>query len=71
MLHLNWFADGTALLETAPQGDRSIPVEVDARTRSALLGLLSDEQASAALAQLFIAGMRHRIPVPHRVEAPV
>jgi hypothetical protein len=56
MLYCNLFADGGALLETVPQGDASMPVNVGEKTAEALAKMLTTPERSAALAQLFLAG---------------
>jgi len=56
MLYVNLFIDGGALLETAPQGDASIPLNLADDTAQALAALLSTPERSAALAQFFLAG---------------
>lgn len=47
--------DGRALLETEPQGDASIPVDLVGH-EGALAGLLATPEVSAALARLYLAG---------------
>src|SRR5947209_5375748 len=56
MLYCNFFADGGALLETAPQGDASTPVKLSEASATVIEGLLDSEQVSAALARLYLAG---------------
>lgn len=56
MLFLNFFSEGGALLETAPQGDASMPVSLTGEDAAIVAGLLSSPEASAALARLYLAG---------------
>jgi hypothetical protein len=56
MLYVNLFADGDALLETVPQGEASIPLNLPDATVEALSALLTCDRMSAALARLFLAG---------------
>jgi hypothetical protein len=58
-LFVNQFEDG-ALLEPSPQGDTPIPVELGEEDLAVLQGLIADDDISRALAQLFLAGVRHR-----------
>lgn len=56
-LYVNLFADrSSALLETTPQGEASIPVNIPAAAGSVVEALLTSEEASSALAALFLAG---------------
>ena len=56
MLWLNVFSDGGALLETVPQGDASMPVQLPAGAEGVIVGLLTSDEVAAALARLFLAG---------------
>jgi hypothetical protein len=57
MLYVNFFADGGALLETAPQGDASQTVSVAPEAARMIEALLQSESVSSALAALFLAGV--------------
>jgi hypothetical protein len=56
MHYVNWFADGTALLEREPQGDANVPVSLPARHEKMLVTLIDSPETSEALAALFLAG---------------
>ena len=56
MLWLNIFADGGSLMETVPQGDASMPVQLPDETAEVIAGLLTSDEVAAALARLFLAG---------------
>lgn len=57
MLYVNLFADGDALLECEPQGDSSIPVVLPQQDAEEVASLLVSDEASAALARLYLAGV--------------
>jgi hypothetical protein len=57
MLFVNLFADGGALVETVPQGETSVPLNLPEETAAALAALLKCDRVSAALARLFLAGV--------------
>lgn len=56
MLYVNLFPDSDALLETVPQGEASIPLKLSEEAAEALVEMVKCDRASAALAQLFLAG---------------
>lgn len=58
MLFLNIFPDDPPLLETVPQGEVSVPVELAAEVEAELVRLLKCDRRSAALAQLVLAGVK-------------
>lgn len=49
--------EGGALLETQPQGDTSVPLQLPDDQAELLAGLLVSPEASAALADLYLAGV--------------
>ena len=57
VLFVNLFSDRSgALLETSPQGDAYIAVNIPETTATVLESLLTSAEVSSALAQLFLAG---------------
>ena len=56
MLNVNLFADGGALLETQPQDDASIAVNVPPAEAETLTALVASAEVASALAALFLAG---------------
>ena len=56
MLYVNFFSEGGALLETVPQSDASMPVNLPEDTAAVIAGLLTSDEVAAALARLFLAG---------------
>jgi len=46
-----------ALLETEPQGDATIPVELPAEIETLLTALIVSPEVSAALGRLYLAGV--------------
>ncbi len=56
MLYVNFFSESGALLETAPLGDASMPVQLPANAKAVIAGLLTSDEIAAALARLFLGG---------------
>lgn len=57
-MHMNLFPEGCALVEPAPQGDSSIPLQLSAEAEQVIALLIPDDQAAAAIAAVFLEGVR-------------